>query len=560
MVVMRGGKAIIEGLKREGVKVAFGLPGGAVIELYDAIYDETDIRHILVRHEQCAAHAADGYARASGEVGVCIATSGPGATNLTTGIATAYMDSSPIVAITGNVVRPLIGKDAFQEIDATGITMPITKHNFRLTDPRDIPYTIKAAFQIAKSGRPGPVHIDFPRDVIQAEAEMDFPERIELPGYKPTLKGNFAQIKKAAELLANAERPVIMAGGGAVHSNATKELIQLAEMLGAPIITPLMGKSCVPESHPLVLGLVGMHGRKPSNFAVSEADVLLGVGTRFSDRSTGAVAYFSTESKKIHIDIDPAEIGKNVPVDVPIVGDARLVLQDLIKILEKMALKKKTAWIEKIEQWKKEFPPKYDYPDAIPLKPQQVMKEVMEVLGEDDIVTTEVGQCQMWAGHYLTRNKIRTFISSGGLGTMGFGFPAAMGAKVARPESNVVDIAGDGSFLMVCQDLATVVENNIPVVVLILDNRALGMVRQWQMLFFDKRYSAVDFRAQPDFVKLAEAFGARGELVERPGEVAPALKEAFDSGKPTVINVIVDRDECVFPMIPPGAKMTEMIG
>lgn len=553
--MMKGAKAIVEALRREGVEVIFGIPGGASIPFYDVLYD-ADIRHILTRHEQVAAHAADGYARASGRVGVCSATSGPGATNLTTGIANAYMDSSPIVAITGQVPTPFIGRDAFQEADVMGITMPITKHNFQLRRVEEIPVVFKKAFRIARTGRPGPVLIDMPKDIQEKEAEVEFPREVAIQGYKPTLKGNPKQVKRAVEMLVKAERPIILAGGGVIIANASQELRRLAEALGAPVVTSLMGKGSFPENHPLSLGVIGMHGRKAANYAINDADVILAVGCRFSDRSTGNVACFAPEAKIIHVDIDPAEIGKNVRVDLPIVGDARHVLKDLLGML-RIKARQENEWTRKIKEYKKEFQPRMDY-DDFPLKPQRVMKELMTVLSEDDIVTTEVGQCQMWAEHFLTRTKARTFISSGGLGTMGFGFPAAMGAKVAEPEKNVIDIAGDGSFLMVCQDLATVVKERIPVVVAILDNRFLGMVRQWQELFFDKRYSAVKL-GRVDFVKLAEAFKARGVKVKRPGEVAPAVKEAFESGVTTVIDIIVNPVENIFPMVPPGKCLKDMV-
>ncbi len=553
---MSGAEAIVKSLEKEGVEVMFGIPGGASIPLYDVLYD-SKIRHIITRHEQAAAHAADGYARVLGKAGVCCATSGPGATNLTTGIANAYMDSSPVIAFTGQVATGFIGKDAFQETDAIGITMPITKHNFQLRSAREVPIIIKKAFKIATTGRPGPVSIDVPRDVQIQEDDMEFPEDVEIAGYKPTLKGNPRQIKKAAEMLVEAERPVILAGGGVIISGASQEVIHLAEMLMAPVATSLMGKGCFPEEHPLGLGMLGMHGRKTANYAVMEADLILAIGCRFSDRSTGAVSLFAPEAKIIHIDIDPAEIGKNVPAHLPVVGDARLVLKDLLKFLKEYQRKGDTAWSRKVAQYKKEFQVFMDY-DDVPLKPQRAIKEIMSVLSEDDIVTTEVGQCQMWAAHYLGRSKPRTFISSGGLGTMGFGFPAAMGAKVAMPNRNVVDIASDGSFLMNIQELATVVKEKIPVVVAILNNHFLGMVRQWQELFFEKRYSAVNL-GKVNFDRIAEAFGAKGIQVNKPGEIAPAIKEGIESGRPTVIDILVDPVANVYPMVPPGKGLKDII-
>ncbi|RLG58963.1 MAG: acetolactate synthase large subunit [Candidatus Hydrothermarchaeota archaeon] len=553
---MSGAKALVKALEREKVEVIFGIPGGATIPFYDELYDSS-IRHILVRHEQVAAHAADGYARASGNIGVCCATSGPGATNLTTGIANAYMDSVPIVALTGQVPTAMIGKDAFQEADTVGITMPITKHNFQLRSVEEIPTVIKMAFKIAKTGRPGPVLIDIPKDVQEREGEVTFPKDVVIPGYKPTIKGNINQIKRAAKLIVNAERPIIMAGGGVILSNASQELKTLAEMFFIPVVTTLMGKGCFPETHPLALGCIGMHGRKVANYAINDSDLIIAVGCRFSDRSTGAVSLFAPEAKIIHIDIDPAEIGKNVRADLPIVGDAKSVLTDLISCLKGIR-KEKTEWAKKVEKFKKEFAPFMDY-DQVPMHPARVMKEITKVLSSDDIITTEVGQCQMWASHFLPREKPRTFLSSGGLGTMGFGFPAALGAKVAKPETNVIDIAGDGSFLMVCQDLATAVEEKIPVVVAVLDNRYLGMVRQWQELFFDRRYSSTFLGEIPDFVKLAEAFDARGIRVTKPEEVAPAVKEGFESDKVTVLDIIVDKEANILPMVPPGRGLKEII-
>lgn len=554
-MLMKGANAIVEALRLEGVEVIFGIPGGASIPFYDVLYD-ADIRHILTRHEQVAAHAADGYARASGKVGVCSATSGPGATNLTTGILNAFMDSSPMVALTGQVPTPLIGKDAFQEADTIGITMPITKHNFQLRKVEDIPVVFKQAFRIARTGRPGPVLVDMPKDVQEKEADIEFPKDVTIQGYKPTLKGNLKQVKKAADMLVAAERPIIFAGGGVIIANASQELARLAETLGAPVVTSLMGKGAFPEDHPLALGVIGMHGRKAANYAINDADVILAIGVRFSDRSTGNVECFAPEAKIIHADIDPAEIGKNVRVDLPIVGDAKYVLKDILQML-KIKARQENEWTRKIAVYRKEFQPKMDY-DDFPLKPQRAVKEIMEVVGQNDIITTEVGQCQMWAEHFLSRTKTRTFITSGGLGTMGFGFPAALGAKVARPESNVVDIAGDGSFLMVCQDLVTSVKEDIPVVVAIFDNHYLGMVRQWQELFFDKRYSAVKL-GRVDFVALAEAFKARGVKVKRPGEVAPAVKDAFEAGVTTVIDIVVNPVENIFPMVPPGKCLKDMV-
>ncbi|MEE8401137.1 MAG: acetolactate synthase large subunit [Candidatus Hydrothermarchaeaceae archaeon] len=555
---MKGAHAIVKALEKEGVEVIFGIPGGVSIPLYDVLYD-SEIRHILVRHEQAAAHAAEGYARVSGKVGVCSATSGPGATNLTTGIVNAYMDSSPIVALTGQVATPLLGKDSFQETDPVGITMPATKHNFQLSTAEEIPEVIRKAFLIASTGRPGPVLIDMPKDILEKEGKFKFPKTVYLPGYKPTVEGNPKQIKKAIEMLLKAERPLMLVGGGVIIAKADRELLKLAETLMTPVATSLMGKGAFPESHPLSLGVIGMHGRKAGNYAINDADVILAIGCRFSDRTTAMVSCFAPEARIIHADIDPAEIGKNVRVDLPIVGDAKNVLSRMLKLLKtKLKKGKESEWTRKIARYKKEFSPKMNY-NNVPIKPQKIIKEIMNVLTADDIVVTEVGQCQMWAMHYLERTKPRTFISSGGLGTMGFGFPAAMGAKVAKPENNVIDIAGDGSFLMNSQELATVVVEDIPVVAAVFNNRYLGMVRQWQELFYDRRYSAVDLGNSPDFVKLAEAYGAEGIRVEKPKDIAPAVKEAFTSGKPTVIDFMINHEENIFPMVPPGKCLKDII-
>lgn len=558
---MKGAEAIIRSLEEEGVKHIFGVPGGAIMEVYDVLYENKNIRHILMRHEQCAAHAAEGYARVSGQVGVCMATSGPGATNLVTGITDAHSDSVPIVALTGQVPVSLIGNDAFQEADIVGITMPITKHNFQITNPDDIPSSIKAAFKIASTRRQGPVLIDLPKDIQQAQLTKKFhyPADVELPGYKVVKSGGHPQqLKEVAKFLMNAERPVIIAGGGIISSNAGKELFTIAESAGIPVATTLMGKGCFPEEHPLSLGMVGMHGRKAANHIISESDVLFAIGVRFSDRVTANVKYFAPNARIIHADIDPSEIGKNLRVDIPIVGDAKLILQNLIKIMEKLKGTDKTAWDQKLREYKKAYAPFYDY-DDVPIKQQRVMKEINEIIDNKTIITTEVGQCQMWAAHYLNIKNPRTFVSSGGLGTMGFGFPAAIGAKVAKPNFKVIDIGSEGSFLMTGQDLATCVVEDIPVVVVLLDNRYLGMVKQWQDLFYGKRRSHTYLGESPDFVKYAEAFGAKGVRVEKPGEIKPALKEAAESGEPYIVDIIVDHDEHILPMVRPGGRIDQMI-
>jgi len=550
---MTGAQAVLESLKREGVDVLFGLPGGVLLPLYDAIY-QSDIRHILVRHEQGAAHMADGYARATGKVGVCIATSGPGATNLVTGIANAYMDSVPMVAITGQVNTFLIGKDAFQEADITGITMPITKHNYLLRSAKDIARVFREAFHIARTGRPGPVLIDLPRDVTVEDVEFNWPE-VCLPGYHPSVKVHEMQIKKAAKALMEAERPVIYVGGGVKYANAHKELSELALKINAPVTTTLMGLGCFPEDHHLSLGMLGMHGTRYANYAIQESDLILAVGARFDDRVTGKIASFAPQAKIIHIDVDPAEIGKNVRVDIPVVGDAKNALEGLIK---EVAPKPQSAWTEKIAEWKRDYPLRY-IPDINVIKPQYVIEKLCE-LAPDAIITTEVGQNQMWAAQFFVHKDPRKFVSSGGLGTMGYGFPAAIGAKVGMPECEVIDVAGDGSFLMNSQELATAVINDIPVKVAILNNGCLGMVRQWQELFFEKRYSATILgRTSPDFVKLAEAYGALGLRATKPSEVEPVIRAALASDRPTIMDFIVNPAEKVSPMVPAGATLSEIM-
>ncbi len=550
---MTGAQAVLECLKREGVDVVFGLPGGVLLPLYDAIY-HSNIRHILVRHEQGAAHMADGYARATGKVGVCIATSGPGATNLVTGIATAYMDSAPMVAITGQVNTFLIGKDAFQEADITGITLPITKHSYLLRSAKDIPRVFREAFYIARSGRPGPVLIDLPRDVTVDSLEFSWPQ-INLPGYHPSLKVHEMQIKKAAKALMEAERAVIYVGGGVKFANAHRELFELAVKINAPVTTTLMGVGCFPEDHPLSLGMLGMHGTRYANYAIQESDLIMAVGARFDDRVTGKIASFAPRAKIIHMDVDPAEIGKNVRVDIPVVGDAKNALAALIKEVQP---KPKGAWNDKIAQWKRDYPLKY-IPDMNIIKPQYIIEKLCE-LAPDAIITTEVGQNQMWAAQFFVHKDPRKFISSGGLGTMGYGFPAAIGAKMGMPECEVIDIAGDGSFLMNSQELATAVVNDIPVKVAIINNGCLGMVRQWQELFFEKRYSATILgRSSPDFVKLAEAYGAVGLRATKPAEVEPVIRAALASDKPTLMDFIVSPLEKVSPMVPAGAALSEIL-
>jgi len=563
---MSGAQALIEALERQNAKVIFGIIGGAILPVYDVLYD-AKIRHILSKHEQCAAHAADGYARASGKPGICMATSGPGATNLVTGIANAYMDSSPVIAFTGQVSTYTpnssyaIGKDAFQEADIIGITTPITKYNYQVAVAAEIPKAVMMAFHIATTGRPGPVLIDLPKNVQSDTAEMEFSDEVELRGYKPTYDPHPLQVKKAAELLVGAERPVILAGGGVTSSNAFEELLELAELLMAPVATTLMGKSCFPENHPLSLGNIGMHGTREANQLILEADVLLTVGTRFSDRSTGRLDTFCPDAKIIHIDIDSAEIGKNVDVDVPIVADAKRTLKAICELVIKQLKKREdSVWFKRVKEVKEQLQNNtMPAEEGKNLKPQTLLKELRKILPEEAIVTTEVGQNQMWAALHYKALKPRTFISSGGLGTMGFGFPASLGAKVACPDRTVVDIAGDGSFIMTEQELACSVIENIPVTVIVLNNSMLGMVAQWQRLFYNRRYSAVKLGSTPDFVKLAEAYGAHGIRIGSIDEFVKAVKGAIKSEVTTVIDVPISPEENVFPIIPPGRGLDEVV-
>ena len=555
---MRGGEAIIESLKNMGVKTIFGYPGGQTIPFYDMLYD-ADINHILVRHEQCAAHAADGYARASGEVGVCLATSGPGATNLVTGIGTAFMDSSPVVAITGQVPTHLIGNDAFQEADIIGITMPIVKYEFQPKDPDLIPSIIKSSFEIASTGRPGPVLIDVPKEVQEGELTVFDDSLIETPGYNPTVKGNVKQIMSACEMIKQAKKPVVLAGAGVILSGASSELEEFVRTINAPVMTSLLGKGAFDETDDLALGMLGMHGRKVSNDYINESDLVIAIGIRFSDRTTGKIDSFAPDAKIIHIDIDPAEIGKNIEVDLPIVGDARNVLTSINKHLKDYKSSDAVnKWTDMIKQKKQELLPRVSY-DDVPLKPQSVIKEISEVLTPDSILTTDVGQNQMWAAHFYDTQKPRKFISSGGLGTMGFGLPAAIGAKVACPDDAVVSINGDGGFLMVCQELATIREYDIPVIAVVLENRTLGMVYQWQSLLYNQRYSQTLLGNSPDFVKLAESFGINGVRITKPGETKEALAQSIKDNEPVLLDIIVDSEESL-PMLPPGAGINEMIG
>jgi len=551
-----GAKILIEGLQREGVETIFGYPGGVVLPIYDELYDSS-LRHILVRHEQAAAHAADGFARASGRVGVCLATSGPGACNLVTGIATAYMDSVPIVAITGQVPTSLLGNDAFQESDITGITLPVTKHNYLVKRTEDLGRVIREAFYIAGTGRKGPVLVDIPKDVSTRSIEYEFPgpEPVTLRGYQPTIRGHAKQIDKALEMILEAEQPVIYAGGGVISSDAAGELVQLAETLMIPVTTTLMGLGALPCDHPLNLGMLGMHGTRSANYAITESDLLIAIGVRFDDRVTGKLDSFASHARIIHIDIDPAEIGKNKKVDVPIVGDVRSVLQDMLAKIQKK--KAYDRWLTRIRGWKEKHPLQYCCDGT--LRPQYVVEQLSNILKGEGIIVSEVGQNQMWTAQYYCFRKPRTWITSGGLGTMGYGFPAAIGAQFACPDEVVFDIAGDGSFQMNIQELSTVASNKIPVKVAILNNRFLGMVRQWQELFHNRRYSFTELPSV-DFVKVAQAYGVDGIRVESCDEVVPAIKTAIETDGPFVLDFRVEREENVFPMVPAGAAINEMIG
>ena len=561
---MTGAQAIIASLEAEGVDTIFGYPGGQAIKIYDALYDSKQIHHVLARHEQGATHMADGYARATGKVGVVLVTSGPGATNTVTGIATAYMDSIPMVVITGQVTRGVIGTDSFQESDIVGITMPVVKHSFLLQSTDDLTRTFREAFYIASTGRPGPVLIDIPSDLSGAEMVFHYPDSVSLPSYKPTYRGNARQVKQAAELIQKAQRPLLYAGGGIVTSHACQELTELAERMQIPVVTTLMGKGAMRCSNPLNLGPVGMHGSKYANMAVTECDLLIAVGARFSDRVTGKVSEFAPHAKVIHIDIDPAEIGKIINPVVPIVGDAKVVLAAINERLAKAdAQPIDRTWVDDVFSWRERWPfytsDFSDYPNAI--APEVVLHKLSQKLDpEASIVTTEVGQHQMWAHQNIHREHARTFISSGGLGTMGFGFPAAIGAKIGCPESEVVCVAGDGSFQMNSQEMATAKINDVPVKVLIIDNRALGMVHQWQSLFYNKRYSFTELADNPDFVKLADAYGWRARRVEKPEDVDAALDEMLASKEPYLLDVMVPRDQTVYPMVAPGAPIDDIIG
>jgi len=561
---LAGARILLECLKQEGVDTVFGYPGGTVINIYDELYSFPDIRHILPRHEQAGVHAADGYARASGKVGVAIATSGPGATNTVTGIATAYMDSIPLVVITGQVPTALIGNDAFQEVDIIGITRPCTKHNFLVKNVRELAGIVKKAFYIARTGRPGPVLIDLPKDVQVAVAEFRYPEKVDLRGYKPTIEGHPKQIEKAAAMVLAAKKPVIYVGGGTILGNAAAELRELAETLHAPVTTTLMGLGAFPEDSPLSLGLLGMHGTYYANMAVTNCDLLVAVGARFDDRVTGKIAAFAPHAKIIHVDVDPTSIKKNVRVDLPIVGMVNDVLAQLLKVIEdrgdaveafRNAVK---PWLAEIDGWKARHPLTFAESSKV-IKPQAVIRKLRELSRPDAIIATDVGQHQMWTAQYFSFTRPRTLLSSGGLGTMGYGLPAAMGAQAAFPERQVIAICGDGGFQMNLQEIATLVQNKLPVKICIMNNNYLGMVRQWQELFFGKRYSQTVLDLPIDFVKLAEAFGAVGFVAAKPSEVEDTIRKGFATPGPVIMEFKIAREEKVLPMVPAGASLDEMV-
>ena len=552
---LTGGQIVCESLLMEGVDVVFGIPGGAILPLYGTFSQYPQIRHILTRHEEGAAMAADAYARITGKVGVCMATSGPGATNLVTGIATAQMDSVPMVAITGQVARPAIGKDAFQETDVTGITLPVTKHNYLVMTPEEIAPTIKEAFYIANTGRPGPVLVDIPRDVFQETAEFEYPETVDLPGYKPVMDGHPSQVRKAAQLINEAKKPVILAGHGVIISRAFKELQELAEKAQIPVITTLLGRSAFPDAHVLFVGMPGMHGVAYASLAIDEADLVIGLGMRFDDRIVGRVSAFAPNAKIIHVDVDPAEIGKNVHTDVPVVGDLARVLRQLNPVVEPAT---HVEWLQRIDQLKADHPSLH-IRDTNKLLPQQVVHDLWEVTEGNAIVVTGVGQHQMWAAQHYACRQANSFITSGGLGSMGYEVPAAMGAQVARPDRVVWSICGDGGFQMTMSELATIAENNLPVKFAIFNNGYLGMVRQWQEFFYRKDYFATHYTNNPDFVKLADAFGIKGIRVTERSQSLDAIREAMAHPGPVVVDFVVEEEENVFPMIPAGQSTAELL-
>lgn len=566
---LNGSQIVIECLVEQGVDRVFGYPGGAILNIYDELYKNQDrITHILTAHEQGASHAADGFARATGKVGVCMATSGPGATNLVTGLATAYMDSIPVIAITCNVGRSLLGKDSFQEIDICGVTKPITKHNFIVMDPKDLVSTIRQAFIIASTGRPGPVLIDIPKDITAAEIDYEpltdeektkLLKKVEKEVYKREIKvsePSEKELKKIAEIINNAKQPVIYAGGGVKISGAEKELLSFAEKAEIPVSESLMGRDVFPATHPLCTWMVGMHGTKASNMAITESDLVIAIGARFSDRVYGDPSKFAQLAKVVHIDIDPSEISKNIKADGNLIGDIKAVLTKLLPLIEE---KKRVEWLEKINNWKKEYPACYDKKTVNSVNPKFICECVNKIAGEDTFITTEVGQHQMWTAQFYPFTKPRTFVTSGGLGTMGYGTGAAIGIQVAKPEARVVHIAGDGSFRMNCNELATITHYNLPIVIVVENNNALGNVRMWQRLFYGKRFSQTTLDFGPDWVKLAAAYGIKGYKAKNAKQFEKAFASAFKSGKPAIVEVTVDKDEMVLPMVPGGKPIYNMI-
>ena len=558
---LTGAQILMKCLEREGVKHIFGYPGGVVLDIYDELARTPNIRHILVRHEQAAVHAADGYARASSQVGVALVTSGPGATNTVTGIASAYLDSIPIVVITGQVPTNLIGNDAFQEVDIVGITRPCTKHNYLVKDVKDLARTLHEAFHIARSGRPGPVLVDLPKDVSQASTVPKFPEIVKIKSYNPTYHANPRQVARALDMILHAQRPVLYTGGGIVLSDSSEGLFKFATSLQIPVTSTLMGLGGFPGDHPLWMGMLGMHGTYCANMAVSQADVLIAVGARFDDRVTGKLSEFAPHAKIVHIDIDPSSISKNVQVDIPIVGDCKDTLDQLNELLEDKPVRDwaelRRPWLDTVNEWSTTHPLTYTWDDKV-IKPQFVVEKLYELTKGEAYITTEVGQNQMWAAQFYKFKHPRRLMTSGGLGVMGYGLPAAMGVQMAKPDAIVIDIAGDGSIQMNIQEMITVVDNDLPVKIAILNNSFLGMVRQWQQLFYGKRYSATPMTA-PDFVKLAEAYGAVGLRATKPEEVEPVIREALNTRRPVIMDFKVEPEECVMPMVPAGKAMHEML-
>lgn len=559
---MTGAKAVVRALEAEGVDWVFGVPGGAILPIYDALFDSKQVKHVLVRHEQVGAHAAEGYAHATGKVGVCFGTSGPGATNLVTGIADAYLDSVPMVAITGNVSSALIGSDAFQEADITGITMPITKHNWLVTDVRDLPRILKEAFYVARTGRPGPVLVDIPKDVQNAELEFEYPETVNIPGYHPPVREE-PRLKDAAALIRGSSRPIIYLGGGVRTSGAYDEVKEFAELVGAPVVTTVHGKGALPENHPQCLGMFGMHGAKFANYAVQDSDLIIALGARFDDRVTGKLSTFAPEAKIVHLDVDPAEISKLVTATVPLVGDLKLLLPQLTAETRKAFTASGRAdlapWLRKVADWREKHPLRHAPQGDEHIEPQHVIERLWEKTQGKALVTTGVGKHQMFAAQYWKTIWPRQFITSGGLGTMGFCLPAAIGVQLGKPDALVIGIDGDGSFQMTLQELATAVQHGLPVKVCIINNQWLGMVRQWQELFWNQRYSHTCMECQPDFVRLAEAYGAEGHRVTRPEDLEEVLRLAFASSGPAIIDIRVKREANVYPMIPAGGTVHDMM-